>query len=62
MWISFCQDLNLDEAFEVAEGLADQYVEVGIFLDGYVYWTSRIPDLFNSTVLNLDPQGASFMH
>lgn len=50
--------VDLREAFNRAHDLSD-VAEVGILTsDGFIYWTSRNPAIFNSTIIpNLNSRG-----
>jgi len=51
-WIEALGNIgNLGRAMAHAKTLSAY--EVGVFLDGAIYWTSRWPDVFNSTVIKL---------
>jgi hypothetical protein len=51
-WILFDADIDdLVEAVEVARGL--NAWETGVMMDGSIYWTSRNPDLLNTTVMTI---------
>lgn len=53
-WCTVHRDLDaLETALALAVELAPS--EAAVFVDGFIYWTSATPDLFNSTVLKLAP-------
>jgi hypothetical protein len=53
-WSSIAEALGLEAAFELARKTSNEG-EVGVFVDsaagGFLYWTSRVPELFNSIAL-----------
>jgi hypothetical protein len=51
-WRDIAEDIvDLHDAMTLAD--ATQCYETGVFMDGFLYWTSAHPDVFNSTVLML---------
>lgn len=58
-WIDFTEpQRGLKEAMQQAQALAGLHYEVGVFVrrgsGGYIYWTSRLPDLLSSTVITME--------
>jgi len=54
-WRTVHRDVDaLETALALAVELAPS-AEAAVFVDGFTYWTSATPDLFNSTVLKLAP-------
>jgi len=51
-WTEVAANINdLQKAMTLASAV--QAFEAGVFLGGKIYWTSRWPDVFNSTVIKL---------
>jgi len=50
-WTAHTRGLSLGDAIGEAQRLSGTVYEVGVLVRGKIYWTTRDPDLFNSTVL-----------
>jgi hypothetical protein len=50
-WTPLTKGLPLPDALAEARRVSGTVYEVGLLVRGKIYWTTKMPDLFNSTVL-----------
>lgn len=54
-WMRISESIGFREALERAAAQKEQHAEVGVFVEipsgGLLYWSSRMPDVYNSLVL-----------